>query len=56
MFFIRNIEKYNFEEASSFHNKSFKTPVAVKEMINIKDAMYKIITLKYRKTSSNLGG
>ena len=46
MSFFTNFENNKFGEACSYHNESLKTPVAVKEMFNLKDERDKIITQK----------
>ena len=53
MLFFKNYENNKFGEASSYQNEPFKTPLAVKVIINLKDQMDTIITNKNRKTSSN---
>ena len=53
LLFFTNFENNKFGEARNYHNEPFKTPVAEKEIINLKDEMDNIITHKYRKTSLN---
>ena len=43
LFFTNN----KFGEACNYHNESFKTPFAVKEITNLKDEMDNISTQKY---------
>ena len=54
MLFFTNFENNKFAEACSYHKELFKTPMALKEMINLKDELdLKKITHKYKKKSSN---
>ena len=53
MLFFTNFDIKKFGDSCSYHNEPFKTPVALREMKNLKDELDKIITQKYRKTSSN---
>ena len=46
MLFFAKFGNNQFDEASSYHTKQFKVHVAVKEIINLKDEMDKIITHK----------
>ena len=39
MLFFKNYENNKFGEASSYQNEPFKTPLAVKVIINLKDQM-----------------
>ena len=47
--FFTNFENNKFGDAYSYHNKPLKTPVAVKEIITLKDEMYKTITHKLQE-------
>ena len=47
MLFFTNFENNKFGEAWIYHNELFKTPVAVKEIINLNDEMEKISHTKY---------
>ena len=49
MLFFAKFGNNQFDEASSYHTKQFKVYVAVKEMINLRDEMDKIITQKLKK-------
>ena len=46
MLLFTNFENNKFGEACNYHNEPFKTPVAVKEIMNLKDEMDKFITHK----------
>ena len=48
MLVFTNIENNNYGKACSYHNEPFKTAVAVKEVINLKYEMYRIIPQQYR--------
>ena len=41
MLFFTNFENNKFAEACRYHKELFKTPMAVKEIINLKDEMDK---------------
>ena len=54
MLFFTNFENDKFGGTCSYHNELFKTPLAVKEMINLNDEMDKIITQKRKKSSNQI--
>ena len=46
MLFFTNFENNNFGKACNYHNERFKTPLAGKEIINLKDEVDKFLSHK----------